>query len=191
MSNEHVIKTIEMVQAQIQGIEKDLSDKKRTVNDLCRLAGRPAIYADADLAVQNGTLSFRSDEFYGKPLASVVRQILEKRASANLGAASVNEIYDAMVAGGYHFAAKNNANARGGLYISLGKNTTTFHKLPNGNYGLVVWYPTVREQRSKTDAVATAVLDSNESFSLEDVVVEELEEQNEQEEVAAGKPKAK
>ncbi len=149
MSVASVIKTIEMVQGQIREVEDQLRDKKRMVNDLCRLAGRDPLYSDADTGASGVVASIRSDEFYGKPLATVVRSVLEKRGAANLGAASVAEIYDAMVQGGYEFKGKNDDNNKRGLYISLGKNTSTFHKLPNGNYGLLEWYPTAKEKKDE------------------------------------------
>jgi len=140
MSQDAVLSTIELVRAQVADLDQQLLEKKRMVNDLCKLAGRPPIYGDADLKSRVGGRATRPDEYYGKPQASVVRTILEKRALAGLGAATVNEIYDEMLAGGFHFGGKNDDNNKRGLYISLGKNTTTFHKLPNGTYGLVEWY---------------------------------------------------
>jgi len=150
MSEEFVNRTIELVQTQVQDLERQLQEKKRVANDLCALNGRAPIYADTGSS--SVATSIRSDEFYGKPLATVVRTVLEKRAAANLGAATVNEIYDAMVQGGYPFDAKNDENAKRGLYISLGKNSTTFHKLPNGTYGLLDWYPAMKGKREADDA---------------------------------------
>lgn len=141
MSADHVLKTIEMIQGEIGELDRQLTDRKRMVNELCRFAGRPALYADAALASAAGSSKTRPDEYYGKPLATVIRLVLEKRQAGNLGAATVNEIYDEMVAGGYHFQAKSEENAKRGLYTSLGKSTHTFHKLPNGTYGLKEWYP--------------------------------------------------
>jgi hypothetical protein len=119
------------------------------VNELCRGADRAPIYSDVD-QLSAVTTSIRADEFYGKPLASVVRTILEKRAAAGLFAAQVNDIYEAMQRGGYKFDAKNDDNAKRGLYVSLGKNTSMFHKLPNGTYGLLEWYPAVKESKAKS-----------------------------------------
>ena len=147
MSDDHVSKTIELVQSQISELDQQLLEKKRMVNDLCKLAGRPPIYHDAELVARNGTMARKKDEYYGKALATVVRMVLEKRKSANLGAATANEIYDEMVAGGFHFQTKNEENAKRGLYSSLGKNTTTFHRLPNGTWGLREWYPNIRPTR--------------------------------------------
>jgi len=149
MPDDHVFKTIELVQGQVRDLERQLTEKKRMVNDLCRLAGHKPIYADSQQTTSGITPSIRPDEFYGKPLATVVRSILEKRGVAGLGAATVGEIYEAMVQGGYEFMAKSDDNAKRGLYISLGKNTTTFHKLPNGTYGLLEWYPAARSAKGK------------------------------------------
>ena len=175
MSNDHVLKTIEMVQAQVRELEQQLAEKKRVANDLCKLAGQSPCYSDAELVSGGVTTSIRSDEFYGKALASVVHQILEKRAAAGLWAASVNDIYDAMKAGGYLFTAKSDENAKRGLYISLGKNTTTFHKLPNGNYGLLAWYPEAKKENGKKSSAKDETTDDQEEssgFSLDDVGAE-------------------
>jgi hypothetical protein len=46
-----------------------------------------------------------------------------------------------MLQGGFRFDAKNDGTAKRALSVSLAKNTTTFHRLPNGNIGLTEWYP--------------------------------------------------
>jgi hypothetical protein len=143
---DHVAKTISLVQAQVRDLERQLAEKKRMVNSLCELAGQPPMYASTEPSA-DGSVAIRSDEFYGKALATAVRKILEKRSHAGLGAASVSEIYDAMVKGGYRFDAKSAANAKRSLRISLTKNSVTFHKLPNGNYGLLEWYPNAKETK--------------------------------------------
>lgn len=88
-----------------------------------------------------------SGEFYGQPLAVVVRRILEKRRIANQGPATVAEIYDTMLLGDYNFETANADNAKRSLRISLTKNSSTFHKLPSGKYGLREWYPALRDRR--------------------------------------------
>jgi hypothetical protein len=149
MSQEHVLPTIELIQQQIADLDKQLTEKKRMVNDLCALIGRPSIYSDSDLASRSTAATTMPDQYYGKGLAPVVRMILEKRKAMGLGAATVNEIYEEMTIGGYHFQGKNDDNNKRGLYISLGKNTSTFHKLPNGTYGLKEWYPDIKETKAK------------------------------------------
>lgn len=147
MHNEHVSRTIELVQSQILQLEQELAEKKRMVNSLCGLIDRTPVYANADPNI-GASVGIRSDEFYGKPLASVVRAILEKRNAAGLGAASLDEIYNGMMQGGYRFDAKNDATAKRALSISLAKNSVTFHKLPNGNIGLTEWYPEAAKMKA-------------------------------------------
>jgi len=104
----------------------------------------------------------RSDQFYGQPLASAVRTILEMRRQQNLGVATNNEIYDSLIAGGYQFHTKSEDVARASLRNSLSKNTVTFHKLPNGQFGLLAWYPNARAARSTTYTPADAERDAGE-----------------------------
>jgi hypothetical protein len=138
--DQHVERTIELVQSQVRDLEQQLTEKKRMVNSLCGLIGRAPVYANAD-PISGGSMNIRPDEFYGKGLATAVRAILDKRNAAGMGAASVQEIYDLMIRGGFRFEAKNEANAKRALTVSLAKNTVTFHRLPNGYFGLAEWYP--------------------------------------------------
>ena len=152
--HEHVRQTIELVQQEIRKEEEKTAQKKRMVNGLCEMIGDPPIYADPEPS-QDAVPCGATDEFYGQPMAKVVRLILERRKRAGSGAASVNEIFDAMVAGGFHFNTKNEDNAKRGLYTSLGKNTKTFHRLPNGRYGLLEWYPNAKVKSAKNGDGAT------------------------------------
>lgn len=153
MSKESVLHTINLLETQNIGFLQNVKNNKKTINNLCSLINEPPRYPDADdEVIEGGAMVTRSDEFYGKPLATVVRTILERRQRANLGAASVPVIFDAMKEGGFHFEAKSDENARRGLYIALGKNTNVFHKLPQGTYGLREWYTgNIKESRSKKD----------------------------------------
>jgi hypothetical protein len=92
----------------------------------------------------------RRDQFYGVPLATAIREYLQMRRASNLGPATVNDIHAALVSGGFVFETRNEANAKRALYISLGKNTLMFHKLPSGTdatavFGLKEWYPRTKE----------------------------------------------
>jgi hypothetical protein len=145
--SENIQRTITELQQHLNDLEADAIDTKRTINSLCRRINQPPIYPDAQLERSQGiTTPVRGDEYYGKPLATVVRWVLEARQAANLGPATINELYDAMAKGGYLFDAKSEDNAKRGLRISLAKNTTTFHRLPTGKFGLTEWYPTIKER---------------------------------------------
>lgn len=128
--------------------ETSLQEKKRMVNTLCSYASRSPMYPDAENVTKTvGTIL--PDQFYGKPLATATREYLEMRRASNLGAATIKEIFENLQAGGFKFETKNEANAMRGLRQSLTKNSVTFHKLPNGTYGLMEWYPNARPQKDK------------------------------------------
>lgn len=133
--------------------EQEVLDSKQLINRLCKKAGKAPMFSDADIAISSGpALSIRRDQFYGQPLASCLRQILEMRQALNQGPATVNELYDALSSGNYAFETKNDENAKRGLRISLMKNTAQFHKLPSGTFGLIEWYPSAKRQRAKATA---------------------------------------
>ena len=140
---------IDCAVAKLRELEVQVVETKKTINGMCKLAERPLLFPDADASSASLLNGFRSDQFYGQPLSTVARQILDARKASGLGAASVNEIYEAMVAGGYKFETSNVDNAKRVLRISLAKNSATFHKLPNGEYGLRTWYPAIKDSKAK------------------------------------------
>jgi hypothetical protein len=135
------------LQQHLQSLEDESADTKRTINSLCKRMGTPPLYANVDSKSAITTGPIRADQYYGKALATVAREILESRQAMNLGPASVAEIYDRMVEGGFVFDTNNVDNAKRVLRISLAKNTAMFHKLPGGTYGLLEWYPAVKSQK--------------------------------------------
>jgi hypothetical protein len=142
--SDHIQKTVEDLQAQIKTQEADLIAKKKLVNQLCQMAGMAEVYAGASLAAESTSAALRSDQFYGKPLATAVREVLELRKAAGFGATPVNTIYSTLKDGGFKFDTKDDENAKRNLRISLTKNGTVFHKLPNGDWGLLSWYPNAK-----------------------------------------------
>jgi hypothetical protein len=150
--SEHVKQTIADLQDELRQQEQSVIETKRLINTLCKRAGMDPIYGDAELAISSGpSLSIRGDQFYGQPLATCIREILEMRKALNQGPATVNEIYDALATGGFKFETKNEDNAKRGLRISLTKNTSIFHKLPTGKFGLLEWYPNAKAAKPKDD----------------------------------------
>jgi hypothetical protein len=140
---------IDEIIADIGKLEAQIREKKTTVNTLCAVASRPSMY-QLDASEESTPTRIRPDQFYGQPLASAVRTILEMRRQQDLGAAQVAEIYEALIKGGYQFQAKNDEVARQSLRNSLAKNTVTFHKLPNGRFGLLSWYPNAKAPKAGT-----------------------------------------
>jgi hypothetical protein len=147
--SDHIRQTIGDLQKSLIEDERKVLDKKRLINQLAEHAGMGRIYSDA--ALQSGpsvNLAIRSDQFYGQPLASSIREVLEMRKALNQGPATVNEIHQALVEGGFAFDTKNEENAKRGLRISITKNTSLFHKLPNGKFGLLEWYPNAKQPKA-------------------------------------------
>lgn len=150
--SDHLLKTIEEFEHKLAEQISLVTATKRLINQLCEAAKIPARYPDIDLSHGAGpSLAIRSDQFYGQPQASCVREILEMRKALNKGPATINEIYSALVDGGFAFDTKNDENAKRGLRISITKNTALFHKLPNGKIGLLAWYPNAKAGKTKKD----------------------------------------
>lgn len=137
--------------AKIEERMKPIRDDMRMVNILCGHAKLPPRFPDVETQRTGGSQNFRRDQFFGKPLATVVREYLEIRGPSDrggLGAATVNEIYDALIAGGYKPETSDEVNAKRGLRIALTKNSAAFYRVPGGAYGLLEWYPNAREQKA-------------------------------------------
>ena len=136
MATDHIDQTIAEMQKHLAEDQKKVLERKRLINQLSQMAGRGQIYADAELESTSLGLTIRSDQFYGQPFATSVRDILLMRKGLNKGAATINEIYAALMEGGFKFDTKNEDNAKRGMRISLAKNNAMFHKLPTGTFGL-------------------------------------------------------
>ncbi len=123
--------------------EKKSVSLRAAINTLCEEAGQPPRYPDA-AASGDATAGFsqiQSDTFYGKRQSTAIRVYLEMRKAQGQGPATPREIFEALKAGGYQFETKDETVALIGLRALLRKNSVTFHKLPNGSYGLLTWYP--------------------------------------------------
>ena len=145
---------IDRLLADIRQRENEVLERKRMVNALCEMASRPLLFHDIE-ADRKSISAIKGDQFVGKPLQTVVGDYLLMRGDSSkggIGAATVNEIFDGLLAGGYEFDAKDAQNAKRGLRISLTKNSSKFYRVPNGRYGLLVWYPNAKAQSTAARA---------------------------------------
>ena len=143
---------IAALQSDLAALESQVYGVKSAINLLCKHAGKPEMYPNLtadDSKVSIGNI--QADTFYGKTIGAAAREYLEMRRAANLGPASTREVYDALIEGGFKFNSKNENNAMISLGQTLRKNSKMFHKLPNGNYGLLSWYPNAKEGKSSDD----------------------------------------
>jgi len=141
--NDNILSTIELLASKAAAKEEEANKIKRLVNELCGEAGIKVRYSNiADPSAAISTI--RSDQFYGQTLNAAIRNYLERRGAADLGAASVTEIFKAIRDGGYKFETKNEDNAKTSVSNALRLSNSLFHRLPNGDYGLLSWYPSAK-----------------------------------------------
>jgi len=147
MSNE-LRAAIEVLAAKVEEAEAVVIRRKKTVNELCLDAGLPPRYADAELApTASGVQSVRPDQFYGKSPTVAAREYIEARGEA----VDAEEIVNALEQGGFDFDNQGwrPPNRVRNLSIAMSKNSQMFHRLPNGTYGLVKFYPEVEAEKKK------------------------------------------
>ena len=135
-----ILKTVEVLCEKIRGKEEEAMKLKKIVNDLCTEEGEQTMFPNVTTESVGTLRSLRSDQFYGQTLSGAARQYLEMRRATGLGAASVADLFQALKSGGYKFETKNDDYAKNGLRIALRKSSSVFHRLPNGDYGLLSWY---------------------------------------------------
>jgi len=151
---EHIRQTIQTLIDKIEKQERELAATKLTVNLLLKELGEQPKYnletEQSEATACHG--KWRSDEFYGQSLAGAVKRILLARKAVSLGAASVNEIFDALKSGGYEFGSTDEINAKTVLRQNLRKNSAVFHRITStGAYGLKEWYPHAKPERKTSD----------------------------------------
>ena len=146
---EQLRSAIEVLQEQLRDQDREVAETKRLINKLCERGGQQAIYPDADVEATSSLAAMQRDQFYGKVLGEAMEAYLHIRRASRLGPATVNEMYEDLMRGGYVFNAKNVANAKRSIYIVLGKKTDVFHKLAGSAdefvFGLLEWYPAARQ----------------------------------------------
>lgn len=164
---DHAQKTIEDLKAKIAEIEATTAPLRASINAVLAAYGQPPEYDDhhqhSHKHSKPKTLSFRPDEFYGKPLATCVREVLQSRKLFGLGPAPSREIFDSLRTGGFLFDSSNEDTAFRSMQISIGKNTPTFVKLPSGLIGLVEWYDKTPRRKSAGKVSATSVVSAVEN----------------------------
>jgi hypothetical protein len=157
---------IEALLEELQIQMNQVSETKRTINTLLRRIGKEPQFAE-EAAEQIGAASvrIRPDQYYGRALATSVQEFLENRKKATGDqACPPSDILAALEQGGFDFKAqgwKDNDRLRS-LSITLGKNPK-FHRLPNGTYGLLSWYPDVAAKKERPGKAETLETEEEES----------------------------
>lgn len=152
---DHVLKTIDDAKAKLRQIEDEAQRLRMFINQCCVFAGIAPMYGEADaVSGREAALTVARNSFFGRPLTTCVREFLlmREKASGNPSPASLDEIFGALKSGGYDLAtvSNNGEDQKRGVAISLGKNSSTFVRLPTGDWGLLEWYPNIKEKKKKS-----------------------------------------
>lgn len=150
--NDTMKATIATLTDKVVAKTKELAELKRTINFLAREAGEEEIYPDDSPATEIGSGQIRPDQYYGKSPITAAREYLEMRGRA----VPPEEIAAALERGGFDFEAQKwkKPDRLRSLAISLSKNSVIFHRLPNGTYGLVKFYPDIQTEKKQKKAEA-------------------------------------
>ncbi len=143
---------------------------RSTINDLCDVAGLPAKYdlsgGEPGAAPARILGTIRPDEFFGKPLATAVKAALNHLRSVGRAPAPVEAIYEVLQSGGFEFSSRSKEVAIQGLSVSIGKNSDSFVKLPNGLIGVKEWYG-VSGKKGRTKSPGSAETEDTEDTNNE------------------------
>ena len=141
-TNEHVQESIELLRQQIADVERDTSEKKKLVNAMSVVIGRPAVYRDQELCVQP---VLTEDQFYGMNLVDALVEAFRWRRAAGRPASTVDELLELLRRGGFNSRSASIVNFRRTILKTL-REDPQFHKLPGSRYGLAAWYPNATRQ---------------------------------------------
>lgn len=112
------------------------------------------------------------DTFFGQKQHSAMVKYLTMRKTTGLGPASTDEIYSALVAGGFRYEASSKENAIIGMRQLLRRNTGVFVTLPNNTFGLRAWYPELRKPKTAPGVAEPASNGNGDSAHVGEVVAQ-------------------
>ena len=136
---------VEALRNQLQEQLAEANETKKMINALLRRMGEEPEFPDAETGQMRLNGAGRPDLYYGKPFATAAQEYLERRKQA----CSPEDILRGLQNGGFDFKAlrwKEKKDWPRLTAISLAKNNQKFHKLPNGTFGLLSWYPDVAKR---------------------------------------------
>jgi hypothetical protein len=156
--SEHVLKLIDELKAEVSEAEEAVKPKKILANQLCERANIALAYPDVNSEKASPVNAIRRNAFYGKALSTCIREFLEMRANLAIREATLDEIFEALKIGGYDLktSGPTEDDQKRGIAIAMGKNSQTFHRVFSGDYGLLAWYPNIKERKPRNGDAAKA-----------------------------------
>ena len=163
--NQQFQAAIDVLLEQLESEVAAVANTKRTINSLCKRIDQPEMFPEVETDSERigRSVRVRPDQFYGKKLATVISEYLRMRGQA----CRVEEIIAGLKEGGFDFKTGAGwADEKGynrSMAMAMVKNSKTFHRLPNGTFGLPAWYPeATRARRAAADSAEAAGQDVEE-----------------------------
>ena len=145
------------LQDKLQAQMNEVSETKRAINVLLKMTGKEPMFPDESPEQVRAAFNIEPDQYYGRPLATAVQEFLENRKRATgKRAIDVSDILKALEQGGYDFKNWKDNDRLRSLAVSLAKNNRVFHRLPNGMFGLLSWYPDVTAKKERSEKIGPA-----------------------------------
>jgi hypothetical protein len=142
---------IARLRLRLEEADRNANDIRRALNVLLAESGLPPEPESGGNLSSGGIAQIKDDTFYGKKQQTAIREYLEMRKVQGMGPAKPRDIFEALKSGGYQFEAKDEGIALVSLRALLRKRSHIFHRLPNGVYGLLNWYPNAKPQKVAHD----------------------------------------
>jgi hypothetical protein len=176
---DEIVQEVSVIEAEIAAKLAEAAPLKLAANTLAKKVGIAEPFTDVNSPVATTTVprvktvAWRSDQFFNRPLAECVSEILETRkASGKDGPASMDEIFDALKAGNYRFGGSgSDENSKRAVKISLTKNNQYFAKIGEDSFGLRKWYGPGRPMARKSNGSKGG--DSQDDQEAEEVTEEQ------------------
>ena len=138
---------IEVLLERLREKEQEVIQTKKMINSLRQMGGETPLFSDAQLQDSLLINPSRPDLYYGKSITTASREYLELRKQA----CQAEEIQRGLEQGGFDFDSQGwkEKDRLRNLSILLAKNSSIFHRLPNGTFGLLAWYPDVKHKSER------------------------------------------
>ena len=171
--NDRLSGAVEALLEELTQQQQEVAETKKTINMLRRRMGEEPMFTDIEESRNHFSGPLRPDEYYGKPLATAMQSFLERGGGKR--AVLPEDILKGLEQGGFDFkgAGWKDSDRLRNLAVALAKNTKTFHRLPNGLYGLRVWYDEAilkKSEKVRQGAVDKAASDTAETTEEEESI---------------------
>jgi hypothetical protein len=170
--SESIENAIQSLGTELEAILKRGAEIKKHINDLSVMIGQPAPYTDIETDFVMGIISIQPDQFFGKGVATAVKQFLKMKGRA----ATIKEIYEALLKGGFEFPVEwKEKEWHKNLGISISKNRYDFVRVPFGNdsaYGLWEFYPEKKKEKDRASQQNDKTEEGNEEKRVPKEIVD-------------------